>query len=478
MRIPILLAAATLALSPFTEVDADVYRSTDGGETWTLVGLPDTTVTELQFHPTDGVLIARAGDRLYRSDAAGGTWQRLDDGSLRSFTTVGPRYYGTPAPGLVVDSLVIAPGSPSVFYAIGQDGGGSALMRSENGGVSWSAVDSFPLEYAHCLALNADGQSLFVCGYANETAHPMGWTVKSQDGGLTWETVACCYTADADPWLIVADPDDPLVMYAGVWGDATPSGDGMFRSVDGGSSWQQLGGVLLDFENGRHRRPVFNDFVFDPLDTTTLYATTSYGLGKLTQRGDRSALLDIDRVRRVAVHPVTPATVYAAKSALADDEPVLWRSTDGGASWGVHSNDLDGLTVNRLVIDPGDPSRMYAATAAVPGNASAPTPDDGDTDPGTGTDPTPAPAPDDDDTDGATDSDSDPAPAPTPAPAPDSGSDDDADTDTGGTDTSAPTTPNPSPAPAPAASSGGGGHGGLLLALLPLLARPSRWGQC
>ena len=128
------------------------------------------------------------------------------------------------------------------------------------------------------------------------------------------------------PVNLVADPLDPQVMYVvTVYG----FGGRVYRSADGGKSWQRIGEAL-----GEEPRAL----AIDPRSTRTLYAiTTKSGVFKSTNGGDswkrvaptvRGAGTTWDGTQGavVAVDPGNPRTVYAGGSGL------YW-STDAGASW-------------------------------------------------------------------------------------------------------------------------------------------------
>jgi photosystem II stability/assembly factor-like uncharacterized protein len=87
---------------------------------------------------------------------------------------------------------------------------------------------------------------------------------------------------------------------------------GVFKSIDGGTSWKQL-------SPGLPERTYFGSLAIDPQDSSTVY------LG--TERG-------------------------------------VFRSTDGGENWSAVNSGLPGISVSSLAIDPQDPNSVYAGTEA------------------------------------------------------------------------------------------------------------------
>jgi len=164
-------------------------------------------------------------------------------------------------------------------------------------------------------------------------------------------------------YCVVADPSRPSTLYAGT--DA-----GVFKSVDGGSSWGAASGGL----------PVerFQTIAIDPSNSSTLYAGTltpngvpSVGIFKSTDgaaswRPINNGLLDpitlitpLD-VEALAVNPRNPAILLAG-SRFSE----IFKSVDGGASWVPKTvgGSTIALEVSGFQFDPTDPSIVYAASS-------------------------------------------------------------------------------------------------------------------
>lgn len=161
---------------------AGVYRSDDGGLTWSAAGLNGQSIVALAVHPVhpQQVTAATSGGALYRSEDGGNTWTSL------------------PAPGGSVYALAIPPAEPASLYA-----GTAAGVYRLNGGV-WSA-----------LGLN--GRAVYALW--NDPAQTGRWIAAgqggaflSEDGGMTW--------LELEPQLrslnvnaLQADPANPHWMY-------------------------------------------------------------------------------------------------------------------------------------------------------------------------------------------------------------------------------------------------------------------------
>jgi photosystem II stability/assembly factor-like uncharacterized protein len=195
--------------------DGGVWRSTDGGTTWTALTdqLPTTAMGALAFHPTNEQIIyagsgeanfanhSRHGLGLYRATDGGDTW------SLLGSETFGGRCFSR---------IAIDPQSPQVIYAAITQAGG------------------FP---ARAAAKNHPG-----------AAGPRG-VYRSLDAGQTWSRFTNLPDLCATDFAI--DPQNPSNLYAAfghIFGDAA---NGIYKSTDSGASWVRLGGGLPSSQLGR-----------------------------------------------------------------------------------------------------------------------------------------------------------------------------------------------------------------------------------
>ncbi|MBN1979749.1 MAG: protein kinase [Anaerolineae bacterium] len=148
---------------------------------------------------------------------------------------------------------------------------------------------------------------------------------------------------------LVVDPQDPNVMYAGI------QASGIFKSLDGGASWQHI-------YNGPGDGNIL-DLAIDPDTPQTLYAISSEGDfekstdGGLTRQPASSGIPHAVLFRAIVLHPQDSRHIYLkARTDLGDDR--IYESRDGGASWEIRG-ELN--RIDNMVVDPQDGERIYVA---------------------------------------------------------------------------------------------------------------------
>jgi photosystem II stability/assembly factor-like uncharacterized protein len=358
--------------------DSGVYKSNDGGETWTpigpLVGTNALSVTALALDPSDpdtifaaGFAAAVGGIGVYRSTNGGASWAT------------------TPLP-LTTRSLAFAPSAPGRLLA----GTGEGIWRSDDGAVSWLAANAGLTNVAvRTLAVGTNG---FV--FAGSTT---GKVFRSTSGGASWDPLAT-HVFGEEVYSLAVDPTNPAVLYAGSIGT-----QGIKKSSDGGATWSPLntgaapingyalaidstnpdivyagafGGVYRSTQGGHDWNSVSNgvppfviSLVIDPAAPSTLYAGTDpiaggfQGVYKTTNSGGQWVPVNTGlpsvagaAVQALVIDPASGA-IYAGLEDLG-----VYKSTNGGASWDAANEGLTHLDVTSLRVDPVLPDTVYAGT--------------------------------------------------------------------------------------------------------------------
>lgn len=212
---------------------AGVHRSDDGGATWRNAGLDGEIVKALAVDAGGRVFAATKPPALFVSRSGEGDWEELP--ALRAMRRP---YWWQPAERPhtpYVSALAVSPADPATILA-GIEAG--RILRSEDGGTSWTRVRRGTALDVHALAFHPA-----VGGRAYEGAG--GGTAVSDDGGRTWrrtnEGLKPRYVM-----TIAVDPADPDLWYAAAApfhkAHGSDSRAALFRRR--GTEWTRLGGGL------------------------------------------------------------------------------------------------------------------------------------------------------------------------------------------------------------------------------------------
>ncbi len=202
----------------------EIYRSTDGGESWVVISdpiagetAPFYTPLEMQY-ATPWVLYT-GKTNVWRTADAGDRWTRLSTAVVEGTWSTGVVTAIATTP---IDTDVVFVGKGEIVYA--SDDGGQlwwpSPMASNVNAITISPFDSHVA--VACLALVEEGQSQMM---------------KTIDGGHSWFDSGeglPPFAAHAARW----DLDDSNTVYAG-------TDLGLYRSLDGGRSWERMPGTGL-----------------------------------------------------------------------------------------------------------------------------------------------------------------------------------------------------------------------------------------
>ncbi|MFB6240990.1 MAG: sialidase, partial [Gemmatimonadota bacterium] len=266
-------------------------------------------------------------------------------------------------------SAVGIPGKPNVYYVGAASGG---VWKTEDGGTHWDPLfDDQPVHSVGALAVAPSDHEVLWAGTGehfirSNVSHGNGvW--KSTDGGETWEHAGLEGTGRISEVLV--HPRDPDVAYAAALGHAfAPQEErGVYRTTDGGETWEQV--LFVDENTG------ISDLVMDPHNPRILFAGAwdltvhpwqrisggpGSGLYVTRDGGDSWERLEgrglpdgpIGKIG-LCVTPADSDRIYALIETSdgipwrgETSEGELWRSDDGGHAWELvsYSHDLAGRT--------------------------------------------------------------------------------------------------------------------------------------
>lgn len=378
------LAAApdTSGIVYATEFDAStgymtMYRFDPTSGAWQQVATPDPTTPFgfLSVSPTDSsVVFAGTDNGIYRSDDGGDSWTAV-------LTQNGPPYDDQ-----AYCPVAISPSDPNVVYACTRSG----LVASTDGGRTFGApVDVFQGEVSRDIAIDpGDPNTLYTVNAAGVFA--------STDGDQTWSPINNGITSTSFVLATASDPADPAIVYAGTEGGVWRSADGgrtwqyseaglepatslvtstdpatvyidantgYYVSHDAGVTWTHLGSSTFADSND-----VPHPIAVDPENDQHLVIPYFQNI-LVSQDGGRTFTTDAvpssdsweqqwQNFSQVAVDPVDESVLFAGGVDGA------WRSDDDGATWSRvlftgHSDVGYYQNAAVLTIDPNDPSIVY-----------------------------------------------------------------------------------------------------------------------
>jgi len=185
---------------------------------------------------------------------------------------------------------------------------------------------------------------------------------RSGDGGTTWQALALGSGAPRiAPRRFVVDPANPRHLVAGLYDAGTPDAEeapeerfaGVFESADGGLSWAPASRGL---PRPAGRAVLVRRLAFGPHDPADLFAATYQGL-YVRRHGDpvwRLLAFPGVGVEEVAVDPSATGHLLAG----INDFPGVFQSTDGGRTWAAAQTPNFG-PMDLMVFDRARPSRVY-----------------------------------------------------------------------------------------------------------------------
>ncbi|MET0647259.1 MAG: Calx-beta domain-containing protein, partial [Pyrinomonadaceae bacterium] len=312
-----------------------LIKSADGGATWqpSNKGLQNRPVTRMWADPSSAAtLYSLTFNGLYKTTDAGTEWNLLNTGLNNPGSTFAA-------------ALAITPSNPSVLYAGGNTFNSPAIVKSIDGGATWSPSGTGVSSSVTGLAVDPTNASVVYAGTSFQV-------MKSTDGGANWapSNTGLNFASISN---FVIDPTNPSVVYA-----AAGSG-GVFKTTNGGANWAQSNTGL---PGGGIRA-----LVMHPTSTPTLYVATNGGVFKSTNgAASWSAVnngLNNLTVTSLAYDPNAPSTLYAGTT-----KGGVYKTTNDGADWTQVHSGMSGATVLSLAVSTS--SQVYAGVDTLVGGSN------------------------------------------------------------------------------------------------------------
>ncbi len=325
---------------------AETFKSDQ--EDWELVGPYNVggRVNDVEMHSSDT-------ETIYACAATGGIWKSADKG--KTWAQIFENTYTQS-----IGDMAIAETDKNLLYVgTGEPNGGQGsvtydgygMFKSTDAGATWTHIG---IENAGGIGRvevdPTNGNVVFVAAMGNLFAtNPERGVYRTKDGGQSWENVL--YLNDSTGAIdLCIHPTNTNIIYAAMWervrgpyhrtygGPST----GLYRSKDGGDTWEQLTNGLPSGSQGRIGIDISKshpDILYCTYSQTSGYFGDVY---KTTNGGDTWTAMNASGISgssyswwfsKVQVHPNLPDVVWV-------EEFQMYRSTDGGQNWqtvgGIH----------------------------------------------------------------------------------------------------------------------------------------------
>jgi photosystem II stability/assembly factor-like uncharacterized protein len=286
-----------------------------------------------------------------------------------------------------VSAVTGVPGDPNTYYFGAASGG---VFRSTDGGHNWKPVfDDQDAASIGAIAIAPSAHNVIWVGtgeaFIRSNVSIGNGVYRSTDGGDSWEHKGL--SASGRIGRVIVHPTDPDIVYAAALGHLYGPQEerGIFRTTDGGDSWERV--LFVDENTGGV------DVVMDPNNPQILFAATwqmfirTWGrwsggpgsgiymsrdagdswerlegrglpVGTMGKIGLAMTASDSDRI-----YALIETNSNREYEPLDEHEGVLWRSDDGGTSWNMvnadHTLAQRPLYYSRVVAAPDEPDEVH-----------------------------------------------------------------------------------------------------------------------
>jgi photosystem II stability/assembly factor-like uncharacterized protein len=301
---------------------------------------------------------------FYVGAVNGGAWKTNDFGR-----TWQPIFDQQPTGS--IGAIEVAPSNPGIVY-VGSGEGlhrpdlsvGDGIYKSTDAGATWTHLGLRDGQQISQMAVDPrDPNRLFVA----VAGHPYGpnperGVYRSTDGGQTFQKVLY-KDENIGAAGVRIDPNDPSVVYATLWearegpwenGEWNGTGGGIFKSTDGGQTWQQLSGGLpigivqayVAIANSNPKRLFASVATKEKVD---LYHSADGGATWSTVTTDKRPKTRIGGgdLPVPMIDPKNPDVIYMTST-------VTWKSTDRGVTWTAFRGAPGGDDYQNIWINPND----------------------------------------------------------------------------------------------------------------------------
>lgn len=322
-----------LAVSPINKNlifvgGVNIWRSSDGGQTWNLNahwtgggGAPyvHADIHELKFSPHNNTQIWASSDGgCYKGTSNGANWNEQNS-------------------GLAIGQIYRLGSSKNIEYKImtGWQDNGSNILTSAT---AWNR--ELGGDGMECIIDYTDADIMYGSSY-------YGSINRTTNGGSNWSNITN-NIGEQGAWITpyIINPLDPKTLIVGLIN--------IWKSNDRGDNWTQISSFT--------GTETFANIAMAASDTNVIYASTDTKLYKTTNGGSTWTLLTgnlgYGNYTSILIHPTNADKIWISKSGFYPGEKV-YTSNDGGLTWTNISANLPNLPANCLVYENGTADGIY-----------------------------------------------------------------------------------------------------------------------
>jgi photosystem II stability/assembly factor-like uncharacterized protein len=322
-----------------------MVKSIDGGQTWKAAsaassgaGISTLDVSEMAFDSSSSktIYLASTNGGLWETQDSANTWQQI----LSKITTY---------------DFYVIPANDKIIYAAGIYNSHGKIVRSEDGGGSWTEIynESSTNNSVNSIVADPSNPTIIYAGLNS------GEIIKSTDGGVNWFVA---YDFKDQVLKLRFDPAHNLYVLL--------KANGISESTDGGTTWNSITQPLTnisDYDTTTLQNSSVSSFVKFSLDTQAsgiIFTTTSQGLFKTVDNGAHWSLINlpVNKTQPIAGTAALPRAVTSTEGGMQVYTSIygtIYRSIDGGNSWQTEETPTTN-SINKILIDPQNNSNIYA----------------------------------------------------------------------------------------------------------------------
>jgi len=326
----------------FSEMRWRLVGPNRAGRIWCVAGVPGNPAVYYAGTPAGA---------LWKTTSGGTTWKAVTD--------------DLPVAG--IGAVAVAPSDSDVVYiGTGDNTLGNGVYRSDDAGVTWQHAGLADSKYITALTIDPRDADIVIAGagrggnfgsmvFYNANPSDARGVYRSTDGGRSW-THTLFVDASSGVVDLASDPALPNMVFASLTAPAgeAPAGPPIYRSNDGGVTWERLAAAGLPANASSANIAVANG-----TNGRRLYARAGgRGSGGLFRSDDGGASFALMTSRlataggHMYVDPTNPDVMYTMGTSV-------YRSTDGGRTLHAIKGAPGGDDPTAMWIDPTNPRRMF-----------------------------------------------------------------------------------------------------------------------